>query len=86
VHPEGLRKALNKIKNEFGNPEVIITENGVSDKSSNFTDSINDYQRVEYYYLYINEVLKAVNLDGCNVKGYIGWSLLDGFEWAQGYT
>jgi beta-glucosidase/6-phospho-beta-glucosidase/beta-galactosidase len=34
---------------------------------------------------YINELLKAIVLDDCNVIGYAAWSILDNFEWADGY-
>jgi len=34
----------------------------------------------------MSEMLKAVNEDGCNVKAYTFWSLLDSFEWDFGYT
>jgi len=35
---------------------------------------------------HVREMLKAVNEDGCNVKAYTFWSLLDSFEWNFGYT
>jgi len=85
VVPWGLRKLLVWIKDHYGNPEVIITENGVSDPPEEF-GSLNDQLRVNFYRDYINNVLKAVKVDGCNVIGYTAWSLMDNFEWNEGYT
>ncbi|XP_067935172.1 lactase-like protein [Watersipora subatra] len=81
VVPWGLRKLLNWIKTEYNNPLLYITENGVSDHNGTLADS----RRVSFYKAYINNVLKAID-DGCNVMGYTAWSLLDNFEWSQGYT
>lgn len=85
VVPWGLRKILVWIKEHYNNPEVIITENGVSDIPAEF-GSLNDQFRINFYRDYINNVLKAVKLDGCNVTGYTAWSLMDNFEWNDGYT
>ncbi|XP_060578197.1 lactase/phlorizin hydrolase-like [Ruditapes philippinarum] len=82
VTPIGIRKLLNWIKNEYGNVPLYITENGISDRNG----SLEDQHRIFYYKNYINNVLKAIKLDGCNVKGYTAWSLMDNFEWARGYT
>lgn len=73
----GLRKLLNWIKDTYENPELWITENGFSDTDAEGTI---DLGRVAYYRDYVNNVLKAVN-EGCNVKKYTAWSLLDNFEW-----
>uniref|UniRef100_A0A667Z083 Lactase n=1 Tax=Myripristis murdjan TaxID=586833 RepID=A0A667Z083_9TELE len=79
----GLRRLLNWIKEEYGDPEIYITENGVStDKETTFDDTA----RVFYYKTYIDEVLKAYDLDGVKVQGYIATSLMDSFEWLNGYT
>lgn len=56
VAPFGLRKLLNFIKEQYGNPPIIITENGVSEKG---TVDLNDVQRSYFYEKYINQVLKG---------------------------
>ena len=56
VVPWGLRKLLNWIKNEYGNPPLYITENGVSDK----TGTLDDSPRINFYRDYINNVLKGI--------------------------
>ena len=83
VIPWGFRKLLRWIKRTYGNPALYVTENGFSDGQ---LDGTNDPQRADYYVGYINEMLKAVILDGCNVKGYTTWSLMDNFEWRSGYS
>jgi lactase-phlorizin hydrolase len=47
---------------------------------------LEDTERVHYMNLYINEVLKAIEVDHVNVMGYFASSLMDGFEWSSGYT
>ncbi|XP_033842544.2 lactase/phlorizin hydrolase [Periophthalmus magnuspinnatus] len=83
VTPFGIRRLLNHIKNTYGNPQILITENGVSEKGP---VDLNDVVRQHYYNSYINEVLKARVLDGADVRGYTAWSLMDNFEWAEGYS
>ncbi|KAL3857520.1 hypothetical protein ACJMK2_012180 [Sinanodonta woodiana] len=82
VTPFGMRKILNWIKNHYNNVPVYVTENGISDRNG----TLLDFHRIHYYRTYINEMLKAIKLDGCNVRGYTAWSLMDNFEWARGYS
>jgi lactase-phlorizin hydrolase len=79
--PWGLRKMLGWIKNSYNDVPVIITGNGFPDNGS--TD---DTERTQYLVSHMSEMLKAINEDGCNVKAYTFWSLLDSFEWDSGYT
>ena len=70
--PVGLRKLLSYIKQNYGDPEIYITENGWSEKGEDVRvgkAALNDAQRVAYYTKYINEALKATLLDGVNLKG-----------------
>ena len=52
-----MRKLLNFIKERYGNPELIITENGTSDNDG----SLEDEHRVEFYKGYINNILKGMS-------------------------
>ncbi|XP_045519129.1 myrosinase 1-like isoform X1 [Pieris brassicae] len=82
VHPPGFRKLLNWITKQYGTKvPIIVTENGMSDSGS-----LNDYERVSYYNRYLEQLLLAIHEDGCNVAGYIAWTLMDDFEWKDGYS
>ncbi|XP_022144517.1 beta-glucosidase 42 [Momordica charantia] len=88
IVPWGIRKVLNYITQKYNNPTIIITENGMDDEENDLCplqDMLDDKLRVSYYKKYLAEVAKAIR-DGADVRGYFAWSLLDNFEWAQGYT
>lgn len=86
VYPQGLYDTLLKLKTGYPEiPEVIITENGaaypdVLDKNGNVIDP----KREDYIREYLRAVHQAIE-DGVNVTGYLLWSFLDNWEWAQGY-
>ncbi|KAD2393622.1 hypothetical protein E3N88_40599 [Mikania micrantha] len=89
IVPTGFRSLLNYVKNNYGNPLVIITENGMDDPNSPFIslqNALKDEKRVKYHNDYLTNLLAAIKEDGCNVKGYFAWSLLDNWEWAAGYS
>ncbi|KAF0022326.1 hypothetical protein F2P81_025432 [Scophthalmus maximus] len=81
--PWGFRRLLNFVKTQYRNPMVYVTENGVSEKTQ-CTDLCDDW-RMTYLKDYVNQMLKAIR-DGVNVKGYTAWSLLDNFEWDEGFS
>ncbi|VVD04216.1 unnamed protein product [Leptidea sinapis] len=82
VYPEGFRKILNWITKQYGTKvPIIVTENGLSDFGG-----LNDYDRVSYYNNYMSQLLLAIHEDKCNVIGYFAWTLMDDFEWKDGFT
>ena len=75
LHPEGILQVLLKIK-KYNKP-IYITENGIADAK--------DIKREKYIKDVLFHVHSAI-LKGVNVKGYLHWSLLDNFEWTQGFS
>ncbi|XP_063542599.1 myrosinase 1-like [Cydia strobilella] len=79
VNPEGLRHNLNLTRQLYGDVRILITENGCSS-----ADTLNDTGRVSYIRDYLEQVLLSIE-DGIKVIGYTAWSLMDNFEWRDGY-
>jgi len=73
--PEALGQTVREAHAATGLP-VIVTENGVA------VD--DDADRIEYYSRSLAALRSAID-DGVDVRGFFGWSLLDNFEWAEGY-
>lgn len=80
VNPEGLRHLLVWLKKQYGNVKILITENGYPTGAG-----LEDTKRIKYYRDYLEQVLLAIHEDGVNVTGYTAWTLLDNFEWMDGY-
>ena len=75
---------LRFIYERYGLP-IMITENGVSlNDSVSLDDRVHDPQRTDFIYRYLGQLKKAMN-EGIPVIGYQHWSIMDNFEWAEGY-
>ncbi|XP_038879838.1 beta-glucosidase 12-like [Benincasa hispida] len=86
VYPEGLKDLMIHMKNNYKNPIIYITENGYLDfDSPQISKLIKDEGRVKYYRQHLIKLQESVKA-GVRVKGFFAWSLLDNFEWANGYT
>jgi beta-glucosidase/6-phospho-beta-glucosidase/beta-galactosidase len=83
--PWAMHRLLMFITKRYGRPPVYITENGWSTKGKQTAATgTDDWDRIDYYSGHIAQVLHAIT-DGADVRGYFAWSLLDNFEWQQGY-
>ncbi|XP_038891450.1 probable inactive beta-glucosidase 14 isoform X2 [Benincasa hispida] len=88
VVPRGLEEIINYAKERYPNKPIFITENGCSPPLGNgnkVEDILNDTKRIYYHKNYLASLAKALR-NGGDVRGYFVWSLMDNFEWANGYT
>lgn len=76
VYPEGMYNLMKIVYRKLKKP-IIITENGIS--------TLDDNQRISYIIRHMDAVHRALR-DGVDVRGYLYWSFIDNFEWAEGYA
>jgi beta-glucosidase len=75
-YPECVEHVVRYLNQEVRVP-LIVTENGIA--------TADDARRVEYFQRALTGLKRAID-DGVDVRGYIAWSLLDNFEWMNGFT
>ena len=86
VTPEVLYWAPILLQKKYGK-KVYISENGISCPDFVFTDGrVHDAYRKEYIKTYLEALRRAANSKEANVAGYFHWSLMDNFEWQNGYS
>jgi beta-glucosidase len=86
VYPDGLRRLLVRVAEDYSPPAIYVTENGAAFGDIRGHDGgVHDPERVAYLQGHIDAVGRAA-ADGAPVKGYFVWSLLDNFEWSHGYS
>jgi beta-glucosidase len=87
VVPEGLREVIGQLRDRYpAVPPIYITENGCSYAMGPDEDGVVDDQpRIDYLRSHLGAVADAI-ADGADVRGYYCWSLMDNFEWAEGYA
>jgi len=86
IGPEALYWGPRHVAKIWNVKEIYITENGCSSSDIPAADGIvYDTDRVMYLRNYLSQLQRATS-DGIPVKGYFLWSLMDNFEWADGYT
>ncbi len=74
IYPEGLYQIMTSLK-KFGKP-IFITENGIADKS--------DSLRAQFIKDHVEQIRRCID-ENLDVIGYLHWSLMDNYEWHEGY-
>lgn len=83
-YPESLYETLKRFSNYKGVKKLYVTENGCALQDKVVDNRVEDTQRINYFKSYLAQMLRAKN-EGIDVRGYLCWSLLDNFEWREGY-
>ncbi len=80
IYPQGLAELLTRVSNQYTKLPIYVTENGMAE-----VEGLDDPRREKFYENHLRAVLSA-RQQGADVRGYFAWSLLDNFEWAEGYA
>lgn len=85
VTPEALYAVLRRVRDEYTSIPLYVTENGAS--YHDYVDpggEVRDVERIDYLRGYLEAAAQAID-DGVDLRGYFAWSLMDNFEWGEGY-
>ena len=86
IWPAGIYDLVTRISREYGHPIIEISENGCCYLDSpDETGRVPDTRRLSFHRQILAELARAI-ADGAKVRAYHAWSLVDNFEWADGYT
>ena len=83
--PEAAYWAIRLVSENWKPKSLFISENGCPSADTLSNGQVNDTDRVMFLRNYISNVQRAVR-EGYPINGYFAWSLLDNFEWAEGYS
>lgn len=84
VAPRSLKDLLLRLHEDYRLPPILITENGAAYEDTLIDGRVEDEQRRVYIESHLAAVADVIQR-GVDVRGYFLWSLMDNFEWAEGY-
>ncbi|MBB1450591.1 beta-glucosidase [Pseudoalteromonas sp. SG43-1] len=84
IYPQSFTDLLVSLNKTYTLPPIYITENGAAMPDTYNNGAVNDLDRLSYYNTHLNAVHNAIE-QGVVIHGYFAWSLMDNFEWAEGY-
>jgi beta-glucosidase len=80
IEPDGLTEVLTSVTADYDPPPLFVHEGGAA-----FDTPIDDHERVEYLDSHLRAAHAALT-NGVDLRGFYAWTLLDNFEWAEGYA
>ncbi|ALC91380.1 beta-glucosidase [Bacillus sp. FJAT-18017] len=84
IYADGLNKVFHYLTDRYGTIPLFITENGACCIDELVNGEVEDQDRIHYYQQHLTAVSRAIE-SGIPIIGYLAWSLMDNFEWAEGY-
>ncbi|XP_052741535.1 myrosinase 1-like [Bicyclus anynana] len=81
IYPKALRLQLSWVKQQYGDVDIFILENGIAGHDTD----LDDQYRVKFYRDHLEQVLLAIQEDDVKVSCYTAWTMIDNFEWSDGY-
>jgi beta-glucosidase len=85
VDPDGLFDVLTRVTTDYGPIPLVMTENGAAFDDALVGGRVHDERRVDFLRRHLDAGLRAIAA-GVPLQGYFAWSLMDNFEWAEGYS
>ncbi|MFZ0317930.1 MAG: GH1 family beta-glucosidase [Candidatus Sulfotelmatobacter sp.] len=86
IWPQALYDVVMRITRDFNRPVIEITESGCAYNDGPGADGvIRDTRRIDYHRQYLQALARAMG-ESADVRGYHAWSLMDNFEWAEGFS
>jgi len=86
IYPNGLYDVLIRLRKDYGNPVLYVTENGAAFEDNVIKDgNVQDDDRIVFLRDHLMSAYRAIQ-DGVRLKGYSVWTIIDNFEWAEGYS
>ena len=88
IYPRGIYDLVMQISREYNYPQIEITESGCCYSDAPYAANgghVPDTRRITFFREHLRELARAIQ-DGAKVRAYHAWSLLDNFEWTDGYS
>jgi beta-glucosidase len=86
IEPAALTELLLRVRDDYAPPPLYVLENGMANDDYVAPDGeVRDPERIAYLRDHLGALLDAISA-GVDVRGYFAWSLLDNFEWANGFS